>query len=66
MVCPYVEQSDVRCASHFNLGRLDQAFDHCFEHAGFCPVYNRLLREARRLDAAPELRKDAELEAALV
>ena len=46
--CPFVENDDSRCASHFTLGHLNEAFDICMNgHLG-CPTYYRLLRESQR------------------
>lgn len=46
--CPFVESDDARCASHFTLGRLNQAFDVCMNGHHSCPIYYRLLRESQR------------------
>jgi hypothetical protein len=44
MLCPFLEEADTRCASHFNLTRLSDAFSHCAGRYHACPVYQRLLR----------------------
>lgn len=43
--CPFIESDDSRCASHFSLGRLNEAFDVCVNRHLGCPTYYRLLRE---------------------
>jgi hypothetical protein len=45
MLCPFLEEADTRCASHFNLTRLSEAFSHCAGRFQVCPVYQRLLRD---------------------
>jgi hypothetical protein len=43
--CPFIEHDDARCAPHFTLGRLSEAFDICVNRHRGCPTYYRLLRE---------------------
>jgi hypothetical protein len=43
--CPFLDLDDERCASHFSLGRLSEAFDICVNRHLGCPTYYRLLRE---------------------
>ena len=43
--CPFLDQDDPRCSSHFSLGRLTEAFDNCVNRHLGCPTYYRLLRE---------------------
>lgn len=43
--CPFLESDDPRCASHFTLTRLSDAFGHCVNRHLGCPLYYRLLRE---------------------
>ncbi len=43
--CPFIEQDDHRCARHFSLGRINEAFDVCMNRYLACPTYYRLLRE---------------------
>ena len=45
--CPFLNQSDERCSSHFSLDRLGDAFDHCLNQYAMCPVYRDLLLEVR-------------------
>jgi len=44
-VCPFVEKSDVRCATHLTLANLTRAFAHCADEYRVCPVYAQLQRE---------------------
>ena len=41
--CPFLEFDDPRCASHFKLSRLSEAFGDCFGHYRRCPNFYRLL-----------------------
>ncbi|MEX2216175.1 MAG: hypothetical protein WD768_18835 [Phycisphaeraceae bacterium] len=43
--CPFLEKDDPRCASHFSLKHLDEAFDVCVNGHRACPMYYRMLRE---------------------
>ena len=43
--CPFLEEEDRRCASHFTLGHLSQAFNHCLNGYRACPIYHELARE---------------------
>ena len=45
--CPFLNQSNERCSSHFSLDRLGDAFDHCLNQYAMCPVYRDLLLEVR-------------------
>jgi len=44
-VCPFVNKSDVRCATHWTLRNLTQTFSHCADRFNVCPVYRTLVRE---------------------
>ena len=44
-VCPYVNKSDTRCANHWTLRNLCQAFTHCADQFAVCPVYRALHQE---------------------
>jgi hypothetical protein len=59
--CPFLNRADSRCAAHFNLDGLRQAYGICFDRYKTCPVYLELLieRRARRSGAAESLREDA-------
>ena len=48
MVCPFLEQDDDRCATHFTVHNLDDAFHHCFGRHESCPVYDLILRSRPR------------------
>ena len=43
-MCPFVDKSDVRCAAHMTLRNVLQAFQHCADRYGECPVYAQLVR----------------------
>jgi hypothetical protein len=43
--CPHVNSNDIRCASRFQLGRIDQAFSVCFGSYHGCPMYHRINAE---------------------
>lgn len=45
MICPFMEEADVRCADHFSLTNLSDMFTHCVGRHQACPVYQRLLRD---------------------
>jgi len=49
--CPHVDRNDLRCATRFNLGRIDQAFSVCFGAFHACPMYHRMNLE--QSDQAP-------------
>ena len=57
--CPFLNRSDERCAAHFSLDHLRDAFDHCVNAYAGCPVYRELLLEVRlrRAAAGRELRR---------
>ncbi|HEX8914331.1 MAG TPA: hypothetical protein VF796_18430 [Humisphaera sp.] len=57
--CPFLNRSDERCAAHFSLDHLQDAFDHCVTGYVGCPVYRELLLEVRlrRAAAGRELRR---------
>lgn len=44
-MCPFVEQSDARCATHLTLANLTRAFAHCADEYTHCPVYRQMLAE---------------------
>jgi hypothetical protein len=48
-VCPHIDRDDVRCASRFNISRMDQAFSVCFDSFHGCPMYHRINREQARM-----------------
>jgi hypothetical protein len=61
-LCPFVNKSDVRCATHWTLRNLWETFNHCADRFSACPVYRTLLREIctdaqdrRHADAARSL-----------
>ena len=44
-MCPFVNKSDIRCATHWTLRNLPQTFSHCADRFSVCPVYRTLIRE---------------------
>lgn len=46
-VCPFVDLNDKRCASHFTLSRMDEAFDLCMRRHLHCVTYYQILQERR-------------------
>ncbi len=44
-MCPFVNKSDIRCATHWTLRNLTQTFSHCADRFTVCPVYRSLIRE---------------------
>ena len=56
--CPFLNRSDERCAAHFSLNGMTDAFEQCFDQYAACAVYRELLleRRVRRAEAAILLR----------
>jgi hypothetical protein len=52
--CPFLNRADDRCADHFKLDQLTEAFRSCFGEYNRCPVYLQMFLERRvkRLVAA--------------
>lgn len=53
--CPYIDDGDRLCESHFSLGRLSEAFGDCFGNYRQCPAYARLSRLDAATDADPRV-----------
>jgi len=49
-VCPFLDESDPRCAVHLSLRRLDEALGLCAHRHEDCPIY----REKLAGDAPPD------------
>lgn len=45
--CPFLNRSDPRCAEHFSLDSLSEAFADCVGTYAACPTYRELLAERR-------------------
>jgi len=45
--CPFLDLDDPRCARHFSLGRMEEAFDTCFGRHQCCATYYRIQAEQR-------------------
>jgi hypothetical protein len=44
-MCPLMDLADSRCATHFSLTRLSDAFTHCAGRYQDCPVYQRRVND---------------------
>lgn len=44
-MCPMLENSDVRCATHLTLANISSAFAHCADRYEQCPIYKRTVAE---------------------
>lgn len=44
-MCPFVDKSDARCATHLTLANIASAFAHCADEYTVCPVYGKLVTE---------------------
>jgi hypothetical protein len=44
-LCPFINKSDIRCATHWTLRNLTQTFSHCADRFAVCPVYRNMVRE---------------------
>ena len=45
LVCPFIDLNDSRCAKHFSLTRMDEAFEVCLRRHRRCVTYHQILRE---------------------
>ena len=57
-MCPFVNKNDSRCANHWTLYNITQAFLHCADRYATCPAYKELIaddRTSRQADAPPGL-----------
>ena len=56
--CPYINLDDSRCAKHFTLGHLTQAFHVCLDGYAACPTYQQLRAEEQgyRFHSQPQVR----------
>ena len=53
LACPFIDEDDVRCARHFSLSRLEQAFHVCANGGhGSCPIYQQMLGEQQRRETS--------------
>ena len=44
-MCPFINKADNRCANHWTLNNIMQAFGHCADSYTTCPVYRKMLVE---------------------
>ncbi len=49
-MCPYLEKSDSRCATHLNMRNIVQAYAHCAGCYQNCSVYRELQARHSRND----------------
>lgn len=40
-MCPMLEKSDARCATHLTLANISSAFAHCADRYEQCPIYQQ-------------------------
>ncbi len=40
-MCPFLEKTDPRCATHLTLANISRAFAHCAGQYARCPVYQK-------------------------
>ena len=56
-MCPFVEESDSRCAPHWTMREITSAFAHCADRYMRCPVYLEITAEkASDADATARFR----------
>ena len=51
-MCPFLDSSDARCASHLTLANIARAFAHCADQFAVCPIYRALAAEPVLVDDA--------------
>lgn len=44
-MCPMLDKSDARCATHLTLANISRAFAHCADQYGQCPIYQQTVAE---------------------
>ncbi len=44
-MCPMLEKSNARCATHLTLANISGAFAHCADQYEQCPIYRQILAE---------------------
>ncbi len=52
-MCPYLEKSDPRCATHMNMRNIVQTFAHCVGRYDMCPVYQECQSPCRHECSSP-------------
>lgn len=45
-MCPFANKSDSRCATHWTIRNLFQAFSQCADRYSACPIYRALKQES--------------------
>ena len=53
--CPFINLDDPRCAGHFSLSRVDEAFEICLNKHKGCAVFHQLLsgQPSHEIDTPP-------------
>lgn len=44
-MCPFADRAESKCAAHWTLANVGQAFEHCADNYEHCPVYLNLIDE---------------------
>ncbi|HNX26723.1 MAG TPA: hypothetical protein PKK48_04880 [Phycisphaerae bacterium] len=52
IVCPLVEKSNPRCASHMTFRNISQMFAHCAGEFNSCPIYKEMQAGIRKTENA--------------
>ncbi len=42
-MCPFTERAESKCAAHWTLANVGQAFEHCADNYEHCSVYLNLI-----------------------
>jgi len=45
-VCPFVNKGEHRCAAHWTLENVADAFRHCADEYRECPIHRELMQES--------------------
>jgi len=48
--CPYIDGDDPRCASHFTLSQIDQAFSLCLNNHECCSTFKNIRHESQPVE----------------
>lgn len=63
-MCPMLEKSDARCATHLTLANISSAFAHCADRYEQCPIYQQTV--AGMLDHVCQYQESAAAPSVLV
>lgn len=50
-MCPFINNTDARCANYLNFRNVFQAFSHCADRYTSCPIYQQLSSEGHGHDS---------------